>query len=229
MRIPSRKRPTSPRRPAAPSARRSRPLIAVVDDEPDVCDAIAMTLKSTGFRAAAYTDPSAFLEDVARLDAECILLDVRMPHVSGLEVQQALEARGVDIPVVFVSGHGDIPMAVSAVRAGALQFLEKPFLQQALVDAVLEAVAEARRRRADRAVTETLRARVSSMSPRERQVAEAVATGKSAEAIGRQLRLSRRTIEMHKLRAMRRLGVSASTEMTRLIVEARAAGILAER
>jgi FixJ family two-component response regulator len=201
----------------------------VVDDEPDVCDAIAMTLKSTGFRAAAYTDPSAFLGDVSRLDAECILLDVRMPHFSGLEVQQALVRRGIDIPVVFISGHGDIPMAVTALRAGALQFLEKPFLERALVDAVREAVAEARRRRATRAASETLRARVSAMSPRERQVAEAVATGKSAEAIARQLRLSRRTVEMHKLRAMRRLGVHSSTELTRLIVEARTAGLIDER
>ena len=211
------------------STRRPRPLVVVVDDEREVCDAIAMTLKSTGFRAAAYTDPSAFLAEVSGLDAACILLDVRMPRLSGLEVQQALAAQGIEIPVVFVSGHGDIPMAVAAVRAGALQFLEKPFLERALVGAVREAVAETARRQAARAATETLRIRVLALSPRERQVAEAVAAGRSAEAIGRQLDLSRRTVEMHKLRAMRRLGVRSSTEMTRLIVEARAAGILGER
>ena len=183
-----------------------------------------MTLESAGFRAASYTDPSAFLEDAPGLDAACILLDVRMPRLSGLEVQRALASRGIDTPVVFVSGHGDIPMAVSAVRAGALQFLEKPFHAQALVDAVREAAAEGRRRRRASTANETLRARLAAMSPRERQVAEAVATGKSAEEIGRQLRLSRRTVEMHKLRAMRRLGVGSSTAMTRLIVEARAAG-----
>lgn len=188
-----------------------------------------MALASARFRAVTYTDPVRFLEEAAALDAGCVLLDVRMPHVSGLEVQQTLARRGIDIPVVFVSGHGDIPMAVTAVRAGALQFLEKPFLERTLVGAVREAVAEADRRRAARAATETLRTRVLALSPRERQVAEAVATGKSAESIGHELRLSRRTIEMHKLRAMRRLGVGASTEMTRLIVEARAAGILAER
>jgi FixJ family two-component response regulator len=227
MRSQQRHAATEAHRPA--TARKPRPLVVVVDDEREVCDAIAMTLKSTGFRAAAYTDPSAFLAEVSRLDAACILLDVRMPRVSGLEVQQALAARGIEIPVVFVSGHGDIPMAVAAVRAGALQFLEKPFLERTLVGAAREAVAEAHRRRAARAATEALRTRVLAMSPRERQVAEAVATGKSAESIGRLLHLSRRTIEMHKLRAMRRLGVGTSTEMTRLIVEARAAGILAER
>ena len=194
-----------------------------------MCDAIAMTLKSTGFRAAAYTDPSAFLAEVSRLDAACILLDVRMPRVSGLEVQQALARRGIDIPLVFVSGHGDIPMAVAVVRAGALQFLEKPFLEQKLLEAVRESVGEHRRRLAARAAQRELRDRISAMSPRERQVAEAVATGKSAAAIGLQLHLSRRTIEMHKLRAMRRLGVGSSTEMTRLMVEARAAGFTDNR
>jgi FixJ family two-component response regulator len=221
------RRPSSlARRPPAPGRRSPRPLVAVVDDEPDVCEAIAMTLKSAGFRAAVYTDPSAFLETVSRLDAVCILLDVRMPGLSGLEVQRALASGGIDTPVVFVSGHGDIPMAVTAVRAGALQFLEKPFHAQALVDAVREAAAEGRRRRRASTANEKLRARLAAMSPRERQVAEAVATGKSAEEIGRQLRLSRRTVEMHKLRAMRRLGVGSSTAMTRLIVEARAAGLL---
>lgn len=188
-----------------------------------------MTLQSAGFRAAVYTDPSAFLEDASRLDAACILLDVRMPRLSGLEVQRALTSGGVDTPVVFVSGHGDIPVAVTAVRAGALQFLEKPFHARALIAAVQESVDEARRRRSARSATEKLRTRVAAMSPRERQVAEAVATGKSAEQIGRQLRISRRTVEMHKLRAMRRLGITSSTELTRIIVEARAAGMPGER
>ena len=141
------RRTSSKRRPAVSRQRAARPLVAVVDDEPDVCDAIAMTLESAGFRAASFTDPSAFLEDAPGLDAACILLDVRMPRLSGLEVQRALASRGIDTPVVFVSGHGDIPMAVSAVRAGALQFLEKPFHAQALVAAVRESAAEARRRR----------------------------------------------------------------------------------
>ena len=155
------RRPSSlTRRPAAPGRRSPRPLVAVVDDEPDVCDAIAMTLKSAGFRAAVYTDPSAFLENVSRLDAACILLDVRMPRLSGLEVQRALASGGIDTPVVFVSGHGDIPMAVTAVRAGALQFLEKPFHAQALVDAVREAAAEGRRRRRASTANEKRCARV---------------------------------------------------------------------
>ena len=219
-------RSSTARRTNAPERRAPRPLVAVVDDEPDVCEAIAMTLKSAGFRTAVFTDPAAFLEHAHRLEAACILLDVRMPRVSGLEVQRELTSRGIDTPVVFVSGHGDIPMAVTAVRAGALQFLEKPFQAQALVAAVRESAAEARRRRRARAAAQKLRARVAAMSLREQQVAEAVATGKSAEEIGRQLGLSRRTVEMHKLRAMRRLGVGSSTAMTRLIVEARAAGLL---
>ena len=208
------------------AGRTRRPLVVVVDDEPEVAGAIAMALRSARFRVATYTDPVRFLDDAGDLDAECVLLDVRMPRLSGLEVQQALVRRGIEIPVVFVSGHGDIPMAVAAVRAGALQFLEKPFLEQKLLEAVREAVAEAKRRRAARSANAKLHALVSAMSPRERQVAEAVATGQNAEEIARRFSLSRRTVEMHKLRAMRRLGVRSSTEMTRIIVEARAAGLL---
>ena len=222
----SQRRRTATVEPRPATARKPRPLVVVVDDEREVCEAVAMTLRAARYRAATYTDPAQFLEASATLDAACVLLDVRMPRLSGLEVQQALTRRGIDIPLVFVSGHGDIPMAVAAVRAGALQFLEKPFLERTLLEAVRESVREHRRRLAARVAQQELRDRISAMSPRERQVAEAVATGKSAAAIGHQLHLSRRTIEMHKLRAMRRLGVGTSTEMTRLMVEARAAGLI---
>ena len=146
--------------------------------------------------------------------------------MSGLEVQQELNRRSAALPVIFVSGHGDISMAMAAVRAGALHFLEKPFRDQALLDAVHEAIGAGIRRRAERANRDRLRDQVTGLSPRERQVAEAVASGQSAGDIARRLDISPRTVEMHKLRAMRRLGVSTSTELTRLIVEAQAAGVL---
>jgi FixJ family two-component response regulator len=214
-----------PRRRRKAVSPRQGPAIAVVDDDRSVCDAMSETLRSVGCRPTCFTSPARFLDEGDPDRFACLVLDVRMPGMSGLEVQQELNRRSATLPVIFISGHGDIAMAMAAVRAGALQFLEKPFRDQALLDAVHEAIEAGIRRRADRATRDRLRAKVEGLSPRERQVAENVATGQSAGDIARRLDLSPRTVEMHKLRAMRRLGVSTSTELTRLIVEAQAAGI----
>ena len=202
------------------------PLVAIVDDDPDVCRAIERALHSVGVRTAIFTDPVVFLETTQAASYSCIVLDVRMPRMSGLEVQQVLNRQGLPAPIVFVSGHGDIPMALSAVRAGAVQFLEKPWRDQVLIDAVNEAVALNTARRARRATHQAIEARLSGLTPREREVALEVAAGRHAAEIGERLGLSRRTVEMHRLRAMRRLGVRSSTEMTRVIVEGRAAGLV---
>ena len=202
------------------------PLVAIVDDDPDVCRAIERALHSVGVRTAIFTDPVVFLETTQTASYSCIVLDVRMPRMSGLEVQQVLNRQGPPAPIVFVSGHGDIPMALSAVRAGAVQFLEKPWRDQVLLDAVNEAIGIHTQRRAAQSAHDALRARFAGLTPREREVAVEVAAGRSAAEIGERLGLSRRTVEMHRMRAMRRLEVHSSSELTRLIVEAQAAGLL---
>ena len=214
------------RRPRTGSPRPQPPLVAIVDDNPDVCTVIASTLKSVGLPTASFTNPVAFVDTFDPATCACIVLDVRMPHLSGFEVQQTLIHRGIDTPVVFVSGHGDIPMALAAIRAGAVTFLEKPWRDQVLIDAVNEAVALNNQRRAARSVHDALRTRLSGLTRREREIAIEVAAGRSAAEIGRRLGLSRRTVEMHRLRAMRRLGVHSSTELTRVIVEGRTAGLI---
>ena len=217
--------PVEPRPRRATRRGRQRPAIAVVDDDRAVCDAVAETLRSVGCRPSSFTDPARFLDQGAPERFDCLVLDVRMPRMSGLEVQQELNRRMADLPIVFISGHGDIAMAMAAVRAGAVHFLEKPFRDQALLDAVDEAVAAGSRRRAERERRDRLQARIRGLSPREHEVAEAVALGRSAGEIAARLGLSPRTVEMHKLRAMRRLGISSSTELTRLMVEAQTAGV----
>ena len=219
------RRRTPSRRPAAATTS-SPPCVAVVDDHPDVCKVIASTLQSVGLRAVSFTDPVAFVDAAAPAKFACVVLDMRMPLLSGFEVQQRLTRRGIDTPVVFVSGHGDIPMALAAVRVGAVTFLEKPWRDQVLIDAVNEAVALNSQRRSARSVHDALRTRLAGLTRREREVAIEVADGRNAAEIGERIGLSRRTIEMHRLRAMRRLGVHSSTELTRIIVEGRAKGLL---
>ena len=142
--------------------------------------------------------------------------------MSGLELQALLKERDARIPIVFLSGHGDIPMALRAVRTGALDFLEKPFRDQALIDAVHAALAEDAGRRKAQQERESVLTLVGSLSPREAQVADLVVDGLSSPEIAQKLKLSRRTVEMHRARLMRRLGVESVAELTRVILAARA-------
>jgi FixJ family two-component response regulator len=202
-------------------ARTPEPTVYVVDDQKDVCDSIVVLLRAAGLRACAFTDPAAFLKAVRPQTPGCVLLDVRMPRLSGLEVQQRLLRRGARQPVVFVSGHGDIPMALRAVRAGALDFVEKPFRADTLLDLVRRGIEIDSRRRKEGSADDEASALVGALTRRERQVAEAVAEGLSSREIAGRLSLSVRTVEMHRARAMKALGVRGTAEMIGLVLSAR--------
>lgn len=193
----------------------------VVDDEPDVCASIGMLLRAAGLRHRRFTDPAAFLDAIRPEAPGCVVLDVRMPRLSGLEVQQRLLRHGAFQPVVFVSGHGDIPMALRAVRAGALDFLEKPFRSDALLDLVRRAIELDARRRREGPVREQAASLVASLTPREREVADAVASGESSRDTAGRLGLSVRTVEMHRARALKALGVKSTADLIRLVLAAR--------
>ncbi len=198
------------------------PTVFVVDDDPDIRSSIALLMKSVRLRTQTFAAADEFLAAYLPDQPGCLLLDVRMPGMSGLGLQTLLAERGAEVPIVFLSGHGDIPMALRAVRAGALDFLEKPFRDQTLIDAVRVALAEDEARRRTRRERDAVTALVASMSPREAEIAGFVADGLSSPEIARKLRLSPRTVEMHRARAMRRLGVESVAELTRLILAARA-------
>lgn len=197
------------------------PTVLVVDDDPDIRSAIALLMKSVRLPARTFAGADEFLASWKADEPGCLVLDVRMPGMSGLELQAILRERGAEIPIVFLSGHGDIPMALRAVRNGALDFLEKPFRDQALIDAVHAAIAEDAARRQRRDAKKRVLALYSTLSPREAQVGGLVADGYSSPEIAEKLRLSPRTVEMHRARAMRRLGVEGVADLTRLILEAR--------
>jgi two-component system, LuxR family, response regulator FixJ len=199
------------------------PTVFVVDDDADIRAAVALLMKSVKLPVRTFAGADEFLSKWDPGDAGCLVLDVRMPGMSGLELQNVLRERNADIPVVFLSGHGDIPMALRAVRAGAVDFIEKPFRDQPLIDAVHEALAQDEARREGRSERESLLNRVGALTSRERQVAELVASGRSSPEIAKALKLSSRTVEMHRARAMRRLGVEGVVELTRFILEARRA------
>ncbi|WP_111412623.1 response regulator transcription factor [Billgrantia lactosivorans] len=193
------------------------PCIAVVDDDEALRDSLAWLLDSVGLATRAFADGEAFL--AAGADAcDAVLLDVRMPGLSGLQVQQRLNERGDSAPVIFMTGHGDVPMAVAALKAGAFDFIEKPFNQQQLIDAVQQALAEHQRLRAVRERIETLRERYDALRPKEREILVHVAEGMTSREIAERLGVSAKTVEVYRLRAMKVLGAGNLAELVRLCV-----------
>lgn len=205
-----------------------KPRVWVVDDDADVRGALSLLLRAAKLDAVPCASGSELLERIDPDVPGCILLDLRMPGMGGLEVQRELARRKVPHPIVFLSGHGDIPIAVRAARAGALDFLEKPVRGQKLVAAVSGALEIDRKRREVDRRTKKEKALVDSMSPREAQVAELVADGLRTTQIAEKLGLSTRTVEMHRARLLRRVGAKTSAEAASILRRARAAEAAAE-
>lgn len=197
------------------------PRIWVVDDEPDVLDALTMLLRSADYTVVPCRGGGELLDSLDEGATGCIVLDLRMPGMGGFEVQRELARRGCRHPVVFLSGHGDIPIAVHAIRAGALDFLEKPVRDAKLFEVVERALAEDRRRQTAETARREARALLDSLSPREAEVADLMLAGLRTREIAERLELSPRTVEMHRARLLRRLGARTSAEAVRIIGRAR--------
>lgn len=197
--------------------------VHVVDDDPAVRRSLERLLDAAGFHVVSYQSPAAFLNAASGLSAGCVLLDIRMPGVDGLEVQARLNRLRVNLPVIVMTGHGDVPSAVRAMKAGAVDFLEKPFDDETLLNAIGGAFAKASRliggdREAVRAAQ-----RIATLSPREREVLDALLAGRPNKVIAFDLNISVRTVEVHRARMMERLGTKQFADAIRLAVMAKLA------
>ncbi|WP_404480537.1 response regulator transcription factor [Novosphingobium sp. BL-52-GroH] len=194
----------------------SSKLVHIVDDEESMRRSTGYALKTTGYAVATWASGAEFLKKVRHAEQGCILLDVRMPDIDGLEVQQVLAARGVTMPVVIMTGHGDISIAVQAMKAGAVDFLEKPFEKSALLNAV-EAAFE-RIAKADNAATKAQDAAtlLAALTPRERDVLEGLAQGLPNKTIAYDLGISPRTVEVHRANVMAKLDVRSLSDALRI-------------
>jgi two-component system response regulator DctR len=199
--------------------------IHLVDDEEAVRDALTFLFRSHGLAVRPYADGAGLL---AAIDSQrqrgCILLDVRMEPLSGLQVHAALIERGVDLPVIFLSGHGDIPMAVDALHKGAFDFVEKPFSGVALVERVERALAVAAALDAADALGAERQARLASLTERETEVMAQVAAGKLNKVIADELGIAVRTVEVHRARVFAKLGVRSAAEVATLLAASRLSG-----
>ena len=190
-----------------------RPLAILVDDDAAVLEALSELLNSVGVETMPFTSTTALLATDPPDRPACLVLDVRMPGLSGLDLQQHLSARGVDRPIIFLTGHGDIPMSVQAMKAGAVDFLTKPVRDQTLIDAVYAAIAKDVARRA--AATESRRSAelYVTLTPRERQVLRAVVKGALNKQIAYELGISEVTVKLHRSSMMRKMRAASLTQL----------------
>ena len=202
---------------------RTKPAIHVVDDDPAMRDSLHWLLEAAGYGVVLHACAEEFLQADAIADAACVLLDVRMPGLSRLAVQEALDERGIDLPLIFLTGHGDVPMAVNALKRGAVDFLEKPVNDEALLARIDAALQSGRRIALARATRRRVAARSDTLSPREREVMERVVAGKLNKVIADELGISIKTVEVHRARVMQKLGVSSVAELVQAMLEPTAA------
>ena len=191
--------------------------VFIVDDDPAVRDAISLLLRTDGLTVQSFASAVDFLEAGVDQHPGCLLLDVRMPGISGLDLQKRLRARGCHTPILFMTGHGDVPMAIRAMKAGAFDFLEKPFQGQALLERVREALALDARRREAQAIRDQAATHLALLSPREREVLERVVAGQYNKVIAAELGISLSTVEIHRKRVMDKLQAESLSDLIRIL------------
>jgi two-component system response regulator FixJ len=193
--------------------------VVVVDDDEAVRSALRLLLQTMGLTTRSFASAAEFLAGWDPRAPGCLVLDVRMPGMSGLELQNELNLRGATLPVIFITGHGDVPMAVEAMQQGAFDFLQKPFRDQDLLDRIRRALAHDREQRTVIARKDEIRARLESLSPREREVLALMTKGRPNKLMAVDLDLSQRTIEIHRARVMEKMEAGSLAQLVRMTLE----------
>jgi len=198
---------------------RVEPTVFVVDDDEAVRDSLQILMTSVGLRSACFSSAQGFLRAYDSNRPGCLVLDMRMPGMSGMELQECLAARHSILPVIFLTGHGDVPMAVHAMQAGAIDFMQKPFSEQTLLDRIQQAIQQDQRNRRLLERRDEIVKRKNSLTPREKQVMEMVVEGNANKVVAIELGLSERTVEIHRGRVMRKMGAESLPHLVRMVLE----------
>ena len=198
-------------------------VVVVIDDDASVRSALKELFESVGLKVKLYASGSAFLEDRIPDATSCLVLDVRLPETSGLNVQEELARADVHLPIVFVTGHGDIPMAVRAMKAGAVDFLIKPLRSQDLLDAIFTALEQDKTHRETQQLRSTLREHFKSLSARQREVVARVVAGDLNKQIAAELGLSEATVKVHRANAMRKMHAKRLADLVKMLERFRTA------
>ncbi|GAB3374982.1 response regulator transcription factor [Azotobacter armeniacus] len=195
-------------------------VVYVVDDDQGMLDSTVWLLESVGLKALPFISGREFLDACDPSLNACVLLDVRMPGMGGLNVQEAMRARGIDLPVIFVSGHADVPIVVRAFKAGACDFIEKPYNEQMLLDSVQQALGSLGERRSGSRGQEKLQARLDALTPRERDVLLPLVQGYTNREIAEQLAISVKTVDLYRMRVMKRMQAERHADLVGMAIAA---------
>lgn len=194
-------------------------LVFIVDDDEAVRQSTAWLIESIGLKVHTFISADEFLENYNN-ESGCIVMDVRMPGMSGLEAQEEMKQRGIALPLIFITGHGDVPMAVRALKRGAFDFIEKPFNDQLLLDAVQRGLKQNSEARESRVQNESIDRRIASLTPREHEVMLRVTEGKPNKVIAHELNVSIKTVEVHRARMMEKMEASSVAELVKVTIQA---------
>ncbi len=196
-------------------------VVHVIDDDDGVRDALTLLLTEAGFSVRSYRTGTEFLAAMPTVAPGCIVTDIRMPGIDGLELQQKLRESKSTLPIIFITGHGDVPMAVRALRAGALDFIEKPFDESALIEAVRAAMRAGERAHDSSLAASEVQVRIDSLTPREREVLDCLVVGRPNKITAFELGMSVRTVEVHRARIMQKMNARSLSELVRLVLGAK--------
>ena len=195
------------------------PIAYVVEDDEITRSLVLALTQSIGLTCQPFASAREFLDAYQPLQPGCLVLDIFMPQMSGLELQEELNRRGAIIPVIFITGHADVPTAVEAMRRGAFNYLQKPFRNSDLIDSVRKALAVDRTNRAALLHVDTIRDRIFTLTPREREVLELVVRGRPNKTMAQEMGLSQRTIELHRSRVMEKMGANSVAQLVRMLMD----------
>lgn len=193
--------------------------VFIVDDDPAIRDSLEVFLDAAGLPTRAWSDAESFLDDYNQNMSGCLLLDIRMPAMSGLSLQEDLVAVGATLPVIFITGHADVPTAVQALKAGAFDFIEKPFDNAQLLELVRKAFARDREEREALNQQREIKERLQSLTPREAEVLDYIVNGKATKVIAIELSLSQRTVEIYRANVMQKMQARSVAQLVKLISE----------
>lgn len=194
--------------------------VFIVDDDDGVRDSLAVLLESAGYAVETFASAASFLDAAASRHPGCLIVDIRMPGMDGLTLQRELNALGSPLALIVMTGHGDVPLAVQAMKAGAVDFIEKPFDVDALLTSLRDALARAARARRPAVAGPDVAARLAQLTPRERDVLNGLVAGDPNKVIAFNLKISPRTVEIHRARVMEKTGASSLSQLVRMVLEA---------
>ncbi len=195
-----------------------QPVVFILDDNEDICISVKSMLETVGLQAITFYRPAELLKQIETTRPSCLVLDVRIPEMSGLEIQEYLTQNNIHVPIIFITGHGDVPMAVETIKRGAFNFIEKPFRSQVLLDSIQRAVKEDELNRDREEEKVQLDRKLDTLTGREKEILTHLLTGKNNKIIANDLNISPKTVDYHRANILRKMHVDSLIELTRMFL-----------